>query len=266
MRFTANGVGQVKAVILAGGLGSRLSEETATRPKPMVEIGGRPMLWHIMKIYASYGITDFVVCVGYKGYVIKEYFANFFLHASDVTFDLDAGTTLVHQAQSEPWTVTLVDTGDHSMTGGRLRRVREYVGESTFCFTYGDAVSDVDLAALLELHRSMGRVATVTAVVPPARWGLLDLEPDGRVVGFEEKPASSDGWINGGFFALEPAVFDYIGGDSTPWEGEPMQTLAREGQLSAYRHDGFWQAMDTLRDRNQLEQMWSSGDAPWRVW
>ncbi len=256
----------MKAVILAGGLGSRLSEETATRPKPMVEIGGRPMLWHIMKTYSEYGITDFVVCTGYKGYVIKEYFANYFLHASDVTFDLGANTTQVHHAETEPWTVTLVDTGESSMTGGRLRRVRDYVDDSTFCFTYGDAVSDVDLGAVLDLHRSNGRLATVTAVQPPARWGLLELDDDGRVVGFEEKPASGEGWINGGFFALEPAVFDYIDGDSTPWEGKPMQALAREGQLSAYRHDGFWQAMDTLRDRNQLEQLWISGRAPWRIW
>lgn len=256
----------MRAVILAGGLGSRLSEETATRPKPMVEIGGRPMLWHIMKSYAAHGISDFVVCVGYKGYVIKEYFANFFLHASDVSFDLAANSMEIHHAQTEPWKVTLVNTGEISMTGGRLRRVRDYVGESTFCFTYGDAVSNVDLGAVLDVHRTSGRLATVTAVVPPARWGTLDIDGDGQVVGFEEKPRSTDGWINGGFFALEPAVIDYIDGDSTAWEGPPMQRLAKEGQLSAYRHDGFWQAMDTLRDRNHLEQLWSSGNAPWRVW
>lgn len=256
----------MKAVILAGGLGSRLSEETSVRPKPMVEIGGRPMLWHIMKTYAAHGVTEFVVCLGYKGYLIKEYFANFFLHASDVTFDLGANTTQIHYAESEPWKVTLVDTGASSMTGGRLRRVRDYVDASTFCFTYGDAVSDVDLGAVLDLHRSSERLATVTAVQPPARWGLLDLDVEGHVVGFEEKPTTGDGWINGGFFVLEPEIFNYIEGDATPWEGEPMQTLANEGQLTAYRHNGFWQAMDTLRDRNQLEHLWASGEAPWRVW
>ena len=256
----------MKAVILAGGLGSRLSEETTVRPKPMVEIGGRPMLWHIMKIYASHGVTDFVVCVGYKGYVIKEYFANFFLHASDVTFDLGDNTTQIHHAETEPWRVTLVDTGEHSMTGGRLRRVRDYVGDSTFCFTYGDAVSDVDLNAMLELHSSSGRLATVTAVQPAARWGVLALDGGDQVLGFEEKPQSADGWINGGFFALEPAIFDYIEGDATPWEGAPMQRLAEQGQLSAYRHEGFWQAMDTLRDRTHLESLWADGNAPWRSW
>ena len=257
----------MKAVILAGGLGSRLSEETTLKPKPMVEIGGRPMLWHIMKIYASHGVTDFIVCLGYKGYVIKEYFANFFLHASDVTFDLSKNTTEIHQANTEPWRVTLVDTGELSMTGGRLRRVRDYVGDATFCFTYGDAVSDVDITALLDHHRRHGRLATVTAVQPAARWGVLQLSDGDVVQGFEEKPAADDGsWINGGFFVLEPPVLDYIAGDPTPWEVEPMERLAREGQLSAYRHGGFWQAMDTLRDRNQLEELWAGGSAPWRSW
>jgi len=258
----------MKAVILAGGLGSRLSEETTVRPKPMVEIGGRPILWHIMKIYAAHGVTDFVVCLGYKGYVIKEFFANYFLHASDVTFDLATNTTEVHHAQTEPWRVTLVDTGELSMTGGRLRRVRDYVGDERFCFTYGDAVADVDIGALLAHHEQAGRLATVTTVQPPGRWGALQLDDANNVVGFEEKPeAQEDGnWINGGFFVLEPAVIDYIAGDPTPWEGEPMERLAREDQLSAYLHTGFWQAMDTLRDRNNLERLWSEQRAPWRTW
>jgi glucose-1-phosphate cytidylyltransferase len=259
----------MKAVILAGGLGSRLAEETSVRPKPMVEIGGRPILWHIMKIYAAHGITDFVVCLGYKGYVIKEFFANYFLHASDVTFDLARNTTEIHHAEAEPWRVTLVDTGEHSMTGGRLRRVRDYVNEERFCFTYGDAVADVDMTALLAHHEKEGRLATVTAVQPPGRWGALRLDDDsGNVVGFEEKPpGDGDGsWINGGFFVLEPPVIDYIYGDPSHWEVEPMEQLARENQLSAYRHTGFWQAMDTLRDRNHLEQLWAEERAPWRTW
>lgn len=255
----------MKAVILAGGLGSRLSEETSVRPKPMVEIGGRPMLWHIMKIYAAHGITDFVVCLGYKGYVIKEYFANFFLHASDVTFDLASNTTEIHHAHSEPWRVTLVDTGELSMTGGRLKRVRDYVSDGTFCFTYGDAVADVDITALLAHHRALGRHATVTAVRPPGRFGLLKLEGD-AVTGFEEKPSGDGSWINGGFFVLEPAVLDLIDDDATPWEGAPMERLVKNHQLTVHRHRGFWQPMDTLRDRNQLEAMWSSGSAPWRIW
>jgi glucose-1-phosphate cytidylyltransferase len=255
----------MKAVILAGGLGSRLMEETQTRPKPMVEIGGRPILWHILKIYSHFGVNDFIVCLGYKGYVIKEYFANYGLHASDVTFDLEANTTEVHQVQAEPWRVTLVDTGELSMTGGRLKRVRDYIGEETFCFTYGDAVSDVDIRALIDHHRASGLLATVTAVQPPPRFGALRLGP-GQVTAFEEKPFGDGNWINGGFFVLEPAVLDYIGSDVTPWEAEPIQRLVAEHQLSAFPHPGFWQPMDTLRDRNQLEEMWASGQAPWRQW
>jgi glucose-1-phosphate cytidylyltransferase len=256
----------MKAVILAGGLGSRLSEETHLRPKPMVEIGGRPILWHIMKIYAQHGITDFVVCLGYKGYVIKEYFANFFLHASDVTFDLEANTTTVHQAQTEPWRVTLVDTGELTMTGGRLRRVRSYLDE-TFCFTYGDAVADIDVQSLIAHHQAQGRRATVTTVQQPGRWGAVLLDGD-QVTGFDEKPEPSgdSARINGGFFVLEPDVIDLIAADETPFEAEPLEGLAASGQLSAYRHNGFWQAMDTLRDRNHLEQLWAGGEARWKTW
>jgi glucose-1-phosphate cytidylyltransferase len=255
----------VKAVILAGGLGSRIMEETQTRPKPMVEIGGRPILWHILKIYSHFGVNDFIICLGYKGYVIKEYFANYFMHASDVTFDLGANTTHVHNAQAEEWRVTLVDTGPDSMTGGRLKRVREFIGDQTFCLTYGDAVSDVDIQALIDHHRTAGRLATVTAVQPPARWGAMRLDAD-RVVGFEEKPVSQANWINGGFFVVEPSAIDYIASDATAWEGEPMERLVAEDQLSAFPHAGFWQPMDTLRDRNQLEHLWASGQAAWRRW
>ncbi|MFN8039408.1 MAG: glucose-1-phosphate cytidylyltransferase [Acidimicrobiales bacterium] len=257
----------MKAVILAGGLGSRLSEETSVRPKPMVEIGGRPILWHIMKIYAQHGITEFVVCLGYKGYVIKEYFANYALHASDVTFDLVNDTREIHHVEVEPWRVTLVDTGEASMTGGRLRRVRDYLDDEPFCFTYGDAVSDVDITALIAHHRHTGRLATVTAVQPPGRFGVIRVDDD-AVTGFEEKPAGDrDGtWINGGFFVLEPQVVDYVAGDDIPWEGEPMERLVAEHQLGAYRHQGFWQPMDTLRDRNLLENLWDTGRAPWRTW
>ena len=255
----------MKAVILAGGFGTRLAEETDLVPKPMVEIGGRPILWHILKSYSHFGINDFIVCLGYKGYVIKEYFANYGLHASDVTFDLGTNTTEVHQATAESWRVTLVDTGEGSMTGGRLKRVREYIGNETFCFTYGDAVSDVDIAALIEHHRAAGRLATVTAVQPPPRFGALRLSP-GRVTAFEEKPLGTGSWINGGFFVLEPAVIDFIASDVTPWEGEPMQRLVAERQLNAFPHPGFWQPMDTLRDRNQLEELWASGRAAWRRW
>jgi glucose-1-phosphate cytidylyltransferase len=258
----------MKAVILAGGIGSRLAEETHSRPKPMVEVGGRPILWHIMKTYAAHGVTDFVVCLGYRGYVIKEYFANFFLHASDVTFDLATNTTEIHHAASEPWRVTLVDTGEASMTGGRLRRVREHIETETFCFTYGDAVADVDITAVIAHHRREGRLATVTAVQPPGRWGTLELDDDCAVLGFEEKPLGDGGnkWINGGYFVLEPPVLDYIAADATQWELEPMERLAAERQLCAFQHAGFWQAMDTLRDRNLLEQLWASGRAPWQVW
>ena len=255
----------MKAVILAGGFGSRLSEETAVRPKPMVEIGGKPMLWHIMKIYAAHGIDDFVICLGYKGYLIKEYFANYYLHTCDVSFDLAKGDMEVHRSQTEPWRVTLVDTGEQTMTGGRLKRVLTYVGDEDFCFTYGDGVADVDITALIKFHREHGRRATVTAVQPPGRFGALDLEDD-VVRDFEEKPRGDGAWTNGGFFVLSPEIDGYIDGDDTVWEQEPMRTLAREGQLVSYRHGGFWQAMDTLRDRNHLEQLWSSGGAPWRRW
>jgi glucose-1-phosphate cytidylyltransferase len=255
----------MKAVILAGGLGSRLSEETAVRPKPMVEIGGKPMLWHVMKMYATHGIEDFVICLGYKGYMIKEYFANYYLHTCDVSFDLAEGAMEVHRSETEPWHVTLVDTGEQTMTGGRLKRVLPYVGEEEFCFTYGDGLADVDLTALIEFHQAQGAQATVTAVQPPGRFGALELEGE-RVRQFEEKPRGDGGWTNGGFFVVSPGIDGYLAGDSTIWEQEPMRTLAAQGQLASYRHHGFWQAMDTLRDRNQLEQLWSSGTAPWRTW
>jgi glucose-1-phosphate cytidylyltransferase len=255
----------MKAVILAGGFGSRLSEETAVRPKPMVEIGGKPMLWHIMKIYAAHGIEDFVICLGYKGYMIKEYFANYALHTADVTFDLAKGTMEVHRSETEPWRIALIDTGEQTMTGGRLQRVLPYLDGEPFCFTYGDGVADIDLKALIEFHRGHGREATVTAVQPPGRFGALDIEDD-LVTDFEEKPRGDGAWMNGGFFVLSPDVARHLRGDATVWEQEPMRELAREGQLGCYRHEGFWQAMDTLRDRNHLEQLWSSGDAPWRVW
>ena len=255
----------MKAVILGGGLGSRLSEETALRPKPMVEIGGKPILWHIMKIYAAHGIAEFIVCLGYKGYVIKEWFANYALHTSDVTFDLGTGEMHVHHSTTEPWRVTLVDTGEETMTGGRLRRVLPYVGDETFCLTYGDGVSDVDITALVGHHRASGGLATVTAVQPSGRFGALEVA-DGRVSGFLEKPRGDHAWINGGFFVLEPGVGRYIAGDETVWEREPLERLAREGQLVPYYHEGFWHAMDTIRERQELEALWSSGDAPWCVW
>lgn len=256
----------MKAVILAGGLGTRLSEETATRPKPMVEIGGRPILWHIMKMYSSHGINDFVICCGYKGYIIKEYFANYFLHMSDVTFDMSNNSMKVHQKRVEPWTVTLVDTGETSMTGGRLGRVREYVeGEDAFCFTYGDGVGDVDIAQSIAFHRSHGRHATLTASYPPGRFGALDIA-DGLVRSFQEKPKGDGAMINAGFFVLSPAVLDLIEGDDTVWEGKPLTTLARDRQLMAYEHHGFWQPMDTLRDKHLLEELWIAGTAPWMMW
>ena len=255
----------MKAVILAGGFGSRLSEETALRPKPMVEIGGKPMLWHIMKMYAAHGIEDFVICLGYKGYMIKEFFANYYLHTCDVSFDLAEGAMEVHRSETEPWRVTLVDTGERTMTGGRLKRVLRYVGEEEFCFTYGDGLADVDITALVDFHRSRGRRATVTAVQPPGRFGALEL--DGELVReFEEKPRGDGGWTNGGFFVLSPGIGEYVQDDDTVWEQQPMRTLAAEGQLACFRHEGFWQAMDTLCDRNQLEQLWSAGTAPWRTW
>jgi glucose-1-phosphate cytidylyltransferase len=255
----------MKAVILAGGLGTRISEESNVRPKPMIEIGGRPILWHIMKMYSCHGIHDFVVCCGYRGYVIKEYFANYFLHMCDVTFDMGQNKMEVHYARADPWRVTLVDTGEDTMTGGRLKRVRDYVKEDDFCFTYGDGVSDVDITAVVAQHRRSGRHATLTAVQPPGRFGALDLE-DSRVASFREKPMGDGGWINGGFFVCSRPVFDYIEGDTTSWESEPLNRLAAEGQLEAYLHRGFWQAMDTMRDKNQLEQLWASGKAPWKAW
>jgi glucose-1-phosphate cytidylyltransferase len=257
----------MKVVILAGGLGTRLSEETAVRPKPMVEIGGMPVLWHIMKIYSAHGINDFVVCCGYKGNVIKEWFANYYLGLSDVTFDLGKNTVEHHAVRAEPWRVTLVDTGASSMTGGRLRRVRDHVGDETFCLTYGDGVSDIDVSAAIAFHRSHGRAATMTAVQPPGRFGALVLrEGQSRVDSFSEKPAGDGAFVNGGFFVLEPSVFDRIEGDHTVWEQEPLRGLARDGELQAYRHLGFWQPMDTLRDKQFLEDLWERGDAPWKVW
>lgn len=259
----------MKAVILAGGYGTRISEESAIRPKPMVEIGGRPILWHIMKIYAAHGVNDFVICCGYKGYMIKEYFANYFLHSADITFDLQANRMEIHRASSEPWQVTLIDTGETTMTGGRLRRVREYVGNETFCMTYGDGVGDVDITALLAHHRTEGALATLTAVQPPGRFGAFTLSNTQiRISSFKEKPhgGGENAYINGGYFVLEPQVFEYIDGDETVWEREPMERLAHNGQLTAYKHSGFWQPMDTLRDKNLLEDLWRSGRAPWKAW
>ncbi|HKR65284.1 MAG TPA: glucose-1-phosphate cytidylyltransferase [Thermoanaerobaculia bacterium] len=254
----------MKVVILAGGLGSRLSEETTVRPKPMVELGGKPVLWHIMKCYSHYGLNDFVVCLGYKGYMIKEYFANYFLHMSDVTINLRNNEVKVHQNMSEPWTVTLVDTGETTQTGGRLKRVRQHI-DDTFCFTYGDGLSDVDIAAVIAFHREQGTQATLTAVQPPGRFGSIDFRED-KISAFQEKPPGDGAWINGGFFVLEPHVFDRIESDETAWEREPLEGLARDGQLSAYKHRGFWQPMDTLRDKMHLESLWASGSAPWKVW
>ena len=256
----------MKAVILAGGLGTRISEETGARPKPMIEVGGRPILWHIMKLYSAHGVSDFVICCGYRGYVIKEYFANYFLHMSDVTFDMTTNSMEVHQRKSEPWRVTLVDTGDATMTGGRLRRVADHVrGEDAFFFTYGDGLADVDLTAELAFHRGHGRMATVLAVQPPGRYGALDMQGS-RVAGFTEKPRGDGGLINGGFFVLSPRCIDLVEGDHVPWEGAPLTRLASDGQLQAFEHHGFWQAMDTLRDKNHLEELWASGRAPWKAW
>ena len=256
----------MKAVILAGGLGTRISEETVSRPKPMIEIGGKPILWHIMKIYSAHGITDFIVCCGYKGYMVKEYFANYFLHMSDVTFDMKRNEMEVHQRYAEPWRVTLVDTGDNTMTGGRLKRVAAYLEhESQFCFTYGDGVANVDVSASIQFHHTHGKLATVTAVQPAGRYGALSMQGK-QVNGFMEKPKGDGGWINGGFFVLSPECLNYIDADSTHWESEPLIRLAQLGQLMAYEHSGFWQPMDTLRDKNQLEELWLSGSAPWKVW
>jgi len=255
----------MKAVILAGGLGSRISEETSVRPKPMIEIGGKPILWHIMKTYAAHGVNEFIICCGYKGYVIKEYFANYFLHMSDVTFDMKNNKMEVHQNNAEPWKVTLVDTGEATMTGGRLKRVRQYLDDGDFCFTYGDGVSDINITDLLTFHRTHGNLATLTGVQPPGRFGSLNLEGT-KVSSFEEKPHGDGAWINGGFFVLSTKVIDYIDDDNTFWEREPMEKLALDGQLSAYLHTGFWQPMDTLRDKNHLEELWLSGKAPWKIW
>ncbi|OIQ63862.1 glucose-1-phosphate cytidylyltransferase [mine drainage metagenome] len=255
----------MKAVILAGGLGTRISEETSTRPKPMIEIGGKPILWHIMKSYSAHGIHDFIICCGYKGYVIKEYFANYFLHMSDVTFDIRNNKMEVHQRSAEPWRVTLVDTGEGTMTGGRIKRVAEHIGDEDFCCTYGDGVSDVNITELIAFHRQQGKLATLTTTQPPGRFGAINFEGN-SVTSFQEKPQGDGGWINGGFFVLSPKVLDYIKGDSTIWEREPMEKIASEGQMSAYFHTGFWQPMDTLRDKNHLEELWASGKAPWKTW
>lgn len=257
----------MKAVILAGGFGTRISEESTIKPKPMVEIGGKPILWHIMKIYSAYGINDFVICCGYKSYVVKEYFSNYYLHCSDVTFDLRNNEMEVHNSDVEPWRVTLVETGDNTLTGGRLKRVAEHIGDETFCFTYGDGVSDVNIRDLIEHHKAEGVLATLTAVQPPGRFGAFKLgHGENRVASFKEKPDGDGAWVNSGFFVLEPGVIDYIDGDATSWEKAPMENLAAAGQLSAYRHNGFWQPMDTLRDKHVLEDLWQSGQAPWKLW
>lgn len=256
----------MKAVILAGGFGTRISEETDLKPKPMVEIGGKPILWHIMKMYSSYGVNDFIICCGYKGYVIKEYFANYFLHTSNVTFNMATNEMTVHDRHAEPWKVTLVDTGEDSMTGGRLRRVANFLcDDSEFCFTYGDGVSDIDIGALINFHRAHGKWATITAVRPPGRYGALELR-GAEVINFEEKPNGEGGLINGGFFVLSPRCIDLIGGDQTTWENEPLRRLVEAEQLVAYEHHGFWQPMDTLREKNVLEGLWNSGEAPWKKW
>jgi glucose-1-phosphate cytidylyltransferase len=255
----------LKAVILAGGQGSRLNEETETKPKPMVEIGGKPILWHIMKIYSTYGINEFIVCLGYKGFVIKEYFKNYFLHVSDVTFDLSQNKMETHQCSTEPWKITLVDTGQTTMTGGRLKRIAPYLGENDFCMTYGDGLGDIDIGRLIKFHQSEGRLATVTAVAAPGRFGNLTLDEQ-LVTGFKEKPHGGEGLINGGFFVLSPKVLDYIEGDSTVWEDSPMEKLTRTSNLAAYKHQGFWQPMDTFREKKILEKLWNSGKAPWQTW
>ena len=252
-------------MILAGGFGTRITEESQSRPKPMVEIGGRPILWHLLKIYSHHGIKDFIICTGFKGYVIKEYFANYFLHMSDVTFDMEKNIMEVHEKHAEPWRVTVVDTGEGTMTGGRLKRVAEYVGKNTFCMTYGDGLGNIDIRGALEFHRKTRKLATVTAVQPPGRFGAMSI-CDGRVTDFMEKPHGDGGWINGGFFVLEPKVMEYIAGDEIVWEKEPLQKLAGDGQIGAFIHKGFWQPMDTLREKQLLEELWETGKAPWKVW
>lgn len=258
----------MKAVILAGGLGTRLSEETDLKPKPMIEIGGKPILWHIMKIYSKHGVNEFIICCGYKGYIIKEYFANYFLHMSDVTFSMQDNSMQVHQNNAEPWKVTLVDTGENTLTGGRLRRVKEYLkDEAEFCFTYGDGVGDIDITQLIQFHRKNGKLATLTATRPPGRYGALKFGSDNSSVErFQEKPQGDGSWINGGYFVLNPAVIDRIENDESSWEGKPLAQLASEGQLSAFKHEGFWQPMDTLREKIYLNELWSTGAAPWKVW
>jgi glucose-1-phosphate cytidylyltransferase len=255
----------MKAVILAGGFGTRITEETHLKPKPMIEIGGNPILWHIMKIYSTYDINEFIICCGYKGYLIKEYFANYFLHMSDVTFDMKQNKMEVHRKFVEPWKVTLVDTGIDTMTGGRLKKVKEYLRDETFCFTYGDGVSDINISDLIAFHSREKTLATVTAVQPPGRFGTLNLE-NNKITDFKEKPAGDGNWINGGFFVLEPGIFDYIQSDSTIWEREPLEHMAKDNQLSAFKHTGFWLPLDTLRDKNHLEELWNSGKAPWKIW
>jgi len=256
----------MKAVILAGGLGTRLSEETVVKPKPMVEVGDRPVLWHIMKLYSHYGINDFVICAGYKGYMIKEYFQNYWLHNCDVTFDLRTRETVVHEDANEPWRVTVVDTGADTLTGGRIQRIRDYVDDETFLLTYGDGVADVDIAATIDYHRRHGKLATVTAVQPIGRFGAMDLTREQAVMSFQEKPKGDGGWVNGGFFVVEPGIFDYLGTGETMWEQAPLEGIAAAGQLVAYKHTGFWQPMDTLRDKQLLDHLWESGEAPWRKW
>ena len=255
----------MKAVILAGGLGTRISEETHLKPKPMIEIGGMPLLWHIMKTYSFHGINDFVICCGYKGYVIKEYFANYFLHMSDVTFDMKQNTMDVHKKSAEPWKVTLVDTGLDTMTGGRLKRVKKYVENETFCFTYGDGLSDISVKNLIDHHSKQKTLSTVTAVQPPGRFGALNIEKN-KIISFEEKPSGDGSWINGGYFVLEPGIFDYVENDQTVWERQPLETLAKDSQLSVHKHKGYWNAVDTLRDKNHMQDLWNSKQAPWKVW
>ncbi|MBF0491232.1 MAG: glucose-1-phosphate cytidylyltransferase [Deltaproteobacteria bacterium] len=255
----------MKVVILAGGLGTRISEETHLKPKPMIEVGAKPILWHILKLYSAYGANDFIICCGYKGYVIKEYFANYFLYNSDVTFDMSSNKMEVHQNSSEPWKITLVDTGENTMTGGRLKRVQNYLGDEDFCFTYGDGLSSVNISSLIDFHKKQKTLATLTATQPPGRFGSIKIL-ENKIESFEEKPQGDGAWINGGFFVLSPKVFGYIKGDESIWEREPLEKLVEEGQLSAFKHQGFWQPMDTLRDKNHLEELWASGKAPWKVW